>query len=234
MSRLLAAIAFLTRVPIRRPFTTEDVGRAAVFFPLVGARIGAAQLGLWKLLDATLPPLLLAVLVVSFSAWATRGLHLDGLADFFDGLGGGRTREDVLRIMRDSRIGAFGAIALVLVLFTKVAAIEGAALVLWQALVLAPVFSRWSVVLLGFMLPYARESAAPSSHFGKGELFGATVMLAAACFLAPRLAATMGVSVLVVSLIVGAIARRCIGGVTGDVMGANIEIAEAAALLVAS
>ncbi len=91
MSRLLAAIAFLTRVPIRRPFTTEDVGRAAVFFPLVGAGIGAAQLGLWKLLDATLPPLLLAVLVVSFSAWATRGLHLDGLADFFDGLGGGRT-----------------------------------------------------------------------------------------------------------------------------------------------
>ena len=234
MSRLLAAIAFLTRVPIRRPFTTEDVGRAAVFFPLVGAGIGAAQLGLWKLLDATLPPLLLAVLVVSFSAWATRGLHLDGLADFFDGLGGGRTREDVLRIMRDSRIGAFGAIALVLVLFTKVAAIEGAALVLWQALVLAPVFSRWSVVLLGFMLPYARESAAPSPHFGKGELFGATVMLAAACFLAPRLAATMGVSVLVVSLIVGAIARRRIGGVTGDVMGANIEIAEAAALLVAS
>ena len=136
--------------------------------------------------------------------------------------------------MRDSRIGAFGAIALVLVLFTKVAAIEGAALVLWQALVLAPVFSRWSVVLLGFMLPYARESAAPSSHFGKGELFGATVMLAAGCFLAPRLAATMGVSVLVVSLIVGAIARRRIGGVTGDVMGANIEIAEAAALLVAS
>ena len=234
MSRLLAAIAFLTRVPIRRPFTTEDVGRAAVFFPLVGAAIGAAQLGLWKLLDATLPPLLLAVLVVSFSAWATRGLHLDGLADFFDGLGGGRTREDVLRIMRDSRIGAFGAIALVLVLFTKVAAIEGAAPVLWQALVLAPVFSRWSVVLLGSMLPYARESAAPSSHFGKGELFGATVMLAAACFLAPRLAATMGVSVLVVSLIVGAIARRRIGGVTGDVMGANIEVAEAAALLVAS
>ena len=168
MSRLLAAIAFLTRVPIRRPFTTEDVGRAAVFFPLVGAGIGAAQLGLWKLLDATLPPLLLAVLVVSFSAWATRGLHLDGLADFFDGLGGGRTREDVLRIMRDSRIGAFGAIALVLVLFTKVAAIEGAALVLWQALVLAPVFSRWSVVLLGFMLPYARESAAPSSPLWQG------------------------------------------------------------------
>lgn len=231
MSRLLAAIAFLTRVPIRRPFTTEDVGRAAVFFPLVGAGIGAAQLGLWKLLDATLPPLLLAVLVVSFSAWATRGLHLDGLADFFDGLGGGRTREDVLRIMRDSCIGAFGAIALVLVLFTKVAAIEG--LVLWQALVLAPVLSRWSVVLLGFMLPYARESAAPSSHFGKGELFGATVMLAAGCFLAPRLAATMGVSVLVVSLIVGAIARRRLGGVTGDVMGANLELAEAAALLVA-
>ena len=233
MTRLLAAFAFLTRVPIRRSFTTEEVGRAAIFFPLVGASIGAAQLGLWRFFDTTLPPLLLAVLVVSFSAWVTRGLHLDGLADFVDGLGGGRTREDVLRIMRDSCIGAFGAIALVLVLFTKVAATEGAALVLWQALVLAPVLSRWSIVLVGFVLPYARETAAPSSYFGKRELFGATVMLAAACLLAPRLAATMGAGVLVVSFVVGTIARRRIGGVTGDVMGANLELAEAAALLVA-
>ena len=154
-----------------------------------------------------------------------------GLADFVDGLGGGRTREDVLRIMQDSRIGAFGSSALVLVLFTKVAAIEEPAP--WQALVLAPALSRWSAVLMGFMLPYARESAAPSSHFGKRELLGATVMLAAACFLAPRLAARMWAGVLVVSLIVGAIARRRIGGVTGDVIGANLEIAEAAALLIA-
>jgi len=230
-TRFLAAFAFLTRVPIRRPFTIEDVGRAAIFFPLVGASIGAAQFSLWTLLDTTLPPLLLAVLVVSLSAWVTRGLHLDGLADFVDGLGGGRTRVDVLRIMRDSCIGAFGAIALVLVLFTKVAAIE--TVVVWQALVLAPVFSRWSIVLLGFVLPYARETAAPSSHFGKRELLGASVMLVAACFLAPRLAASMGASVLVVSLVVGAIARRRIGGVTGDVMGANLELAETAALLVA-
>jgi cobalamin synthase len=116
MKTLLAAVVFLTRVPVpaRWCFDAPDVGRAAVFFPLVGAAIGGiGVLGL-KLLSVRvawgevprfggpwLPPALTALCLVSLTAWVTRGLHLDGLADMADGFGGGRSREDVLRIMRE-------------------------------------------------------------------------------------------------------------------------------------
>jgi cobalamin 5'-phosphate synthase/cobalamin synthase len=132
---LLAAIAFLTRVPVpaRWCFDAPDVGRATVFFPLVGAAIGGVAVVALKLLSVRvawgqgprfggpwLPPALTAVCLVSLTAWVTGGLHLDGLADMADGFGGGRSREEVLRIMRDPSIGAFGATALVLLLSGKV------------------------------------------------------------------------------------------------------------------
>ena len=233
MKRLLAALAFLTRVPIRTAFTGADVGRASVFFPVVGVGIGALQLGVWKLASPHLTPLLVAVLVVSLSAWLTRGLHLDGLADFVDGLGGGRSADDILRIMKDSRIGAFGAIALVLVLGAKVAAV--AAISAPEVLLLAPALSRWTPVALGYALPYARQGAssgAPSAHVGAVELVGATCITAGLVVFWGH-AVLVGVVVLV-SVLVGGIAKRRIGGVTGDVLGANVELVESAVLIVAT
>lgn len=229
--RLLAAVAFLTRVPIRTAFTARDVGRAAVFFPLVGVGIGLVQLGVWKLSSSYLTSLLSAILVVAASAWLTRALHLDGLADFFDGFGGGRTKDDVLRIMKDSRVGSFGAIALVLVLSAKVAAVD--ALVSTDALVLAPALARWTPVALSYALPYARPGiVAPAGRVGKLELAGASVL--AAGFVALWGGIWLAGAVVVVSAAVGLASKRKIDGVTGDVLGANIELAEAAALIVAT
>lgn len=231
MKRLLAAVAFLTRFPIRTAFTTEDVGRAALFFPLVGAGIGLVQLGVWTFAGQHLTGWLTATLVVASSAWLTRALHLDGLADFVDGLGGGRTRDDVLRIMKDSRIGAFGAIALVLGLCTKIAAVEGLGSA--EALIVAPALSRWTPVALGYALPYARPGAsAPAGHVGQFELVGATVIAAGLVALVGQW--MLAGVVVIVSGVVGLIAMRRIGGVTGDVLGANIELAETAALVVAT
>lgn len=236
MTRLLAAIAFLTRIPIRRRFDAAEVGRAALFFPLVGAGIGLLQLGVLRLLNPHVPSLATAVLVVALSAFLTRGLHLDGLADFADGLGGGKTREDALRIMRDPAVGAFGVVALVLVLALKIAAVD--ALASPRALVLAPALARWTAVPLGFFLPYARESAGLGSTMtsgtGRAELAGATVLAIALSFLFPwKLALFSWTAALLASLLVGAIARRRLGGMTGDVLGANVELAEAAALTAA-
>lgn len=231
MTRLLAAVAFLTRLPIRRAFTAADVGRAAIAFPLVGAGIGVLQLAVWRLSEPYLTSLVTAALVVAFGAWVTRGLHWDGLADFVDGLGGGRTKEDALRIMKDSRIGAFGALALGLVLVLKIAAIEG--LPRPEMLVLAPALSRWSVVALGAALPYVRPgSDSPSAHAGAVELVGATLM---AGVLVVYLRSWLEVVVAIgVTVVVGAIARRRLGGVTGDVLGANVELAETAVLISAA
>jgi cobalamin 5'-phosphate synthase/cobalamin synthase len=236
MTRLLAALAFLTRVPIRRKLEASDVGRAALVFPLIGACIGLLQLGALRLMKPHLPSLAVAVLVVALSAWVTRGLHLDGLADFADGLGGGSTREDALRIMRDPAVGAFGVIALVLVLALKIASIDG--LRSPEALVLAPALARWTAVPIGYFLPYARESAglgaAMTGGTGRFELLGATVLAAAISLLFSwKLAALCWAAVLLVSLLVSAIARRRLGGMTGDVLGANVEIAESCALVAA-
>jgi len=225
----LAAIAFLTRLPIRAPFTAEDVGRGAIFFPLVGAGIGGLQWALWSGAVGYLTPLVAATLVVAFGAWLTRGLHWDGLADFVDGLGGGWTREDALRIMKDSRIGAFGGLALILVVVLKVAAIEALAAPL--ALIVAPALARLTPVILGVALPYARGSDAPSAHTGWIALGGSTatcVGLAWVLDSLPLLGVAVGVSVLI-----GVIARRRLGGVTGDVLGACVELSETAMLVVA-
>lgn len=236
MTRLLAAFAFLTRLPIRRSFDAATVGRAALFFPLVGAGLGLLQLGVYRMLRPHLPSLVTAVLVVALSAWATRGLHLDGLADLADGLGGGATREEALRIMRDPAVGAFGVVALVLVLALKIAAV--AALPSGEGLVLAPALSRWSAVPLGYFLPYAREGsglgAAMSSGARRFELLGATLFAAGiSLFYPPRAALLSWALVLVVSVVVGTVSRRRLGGMTGDVLGANVEIAEAAVLVAA-
>jgi cobalamin 5'-phosphate synthase/cobalamin synthase len=239
MTRLLAALAFLTRVPILpmgRSFEASEVGRAALFFPLVGAAIGLVQLGVFRLLKPHLPSLVIAVLVVALSAWVTRGLHLDGLADFADGLGGGSTREDALRIMRDPAVGAFGVVALVLVLVVKIAAMD--ALPSPEALVLAPALARWTAVPIGFFLPYARESeglgAAMTRGTGRFELLGSTVLAVSLTLFFPlKLALVSWTAVVLVSLLVGKIARRRLGGMTGDVLGANVELAEASVLVAA-
>jgi cobalamin 5'-phosphate synthase/cobalamin synthase len=236
VTRLLAALSFLTRVPVHLTFDAREVGRSALFFPLVGAAIGAVQWGLFYALSARLPALLTAVLVVAFSAWLTRAMHLDGLADLTDGLAGGSSRGQALEIMRDPRVGAFGAVALVLVLATKIAAI--AALEAKAALVLAPALARWTSVPLSRLLPNAREGgglgSALTDHVGALELVGATLVSAAlAAALAPALGAVSWVAVIAVTAVVGAIARKRLGGVTGDVLGANVELSEACALVVA-
>jgi adenosylcobinamide-GDP ribazoletransferase len=236
MIRFLAALAFLTRFPIRRSFDASAVGRGAVFFPLIGAFVGLLQLIAFRLLKPHLPSLVVAVLLVALSAWVTRGLHLDGLADFADGLGGGATREEALRIMRDPAVGAFGVIALVLVLLLKVAAVD--ALAEDGALVLAPALSRWSAVLLGYFLPYARAGtglgAAMTSGTRRFELVGATILaVLLSVFYTLRLALLSWAFVLLVSAMVGMIAKRRIGGMTGDVLGANVELSEATVLVAA-
>src|SRR4051812_27073096 len=115
---LAVALTFLTRAPFRLERIVDvDVGRSLAWFPVVGAALGFLLLGMERLLRGVLPPGLAAVSLVATLALLTGGLHLDGLADVFDALGGGRgSRERMLAIMRDSRVGAHGAAALALFL----------------------------------------------------------------------------------------------------------------------
>src|SRR5678815_1688706 len=153
MKPLVAAFAFLTRLPVwRGPLRDEDLGRSVSFFPLVGLVLGLGVTGLAAAVQGHLPPGLIAVLL----AGLTGGLHLDGVADVFDALGGGRRdRARMLEIMRDSRIGAHGAAALILLLLAKVAALaQVAAANDLVALLAFPTVARWLVGLLVVLFPY--------------------------------------------------------------------------------
>jgi adenosylcobinamide-GDP ribazoletransferase len=231
------AVAFLTRVPVGRFVALDgaDVARGGAFFPLVGAGIGAAVGGVADGLAGSLTAPLAAVLGLAVGAALTGVLHLDALADTADALGA-TTRERALEIMRDHAVGAYGATALVLDLLAKGAALaalaaSGHAL---RFAVCAAAVARVTPLLLGAALPYARPGA------GVGRAVGGTglVRCAAAAALAAGICAWLGALPLLgvcagVSVLAGLAARRALGGVTGDVLGAAAEVTEVAALVVA-
>jgi cobalamin 5'-phosphate synthase/cobalamin synthase len=235
---LLAGIAFLTRVPVpaQPPFDAADLGKAAMLFPLVGALLGAAQAAAVWLLAPHLPAIVVAALAMVAGVLLTGALHLDGLGDSADGFGGGKTREDALRIMRDHAVGAFGVVAIALTLAVKLAALSaliarGEALF---ALVLAAALGRWTAVPLARFWPYARREEsgvgeALTRHVGPAELLGATLLAAALAWWLHGLVALAAVAAL--TLASGVACARKLGGVTGDTMGATCELAEALALV---
>ncbi len=236
MKSLLAAFAFLTRLPVGGMLTidADDVADSAGWFPVVGAALG----GLCTLAAAAskgyLPASVAAVLLVLLDALATGALHFDGLADAADGFGGGTNREDILRIMRDHNIGSYGGLALTVCVALKVTAY--AALLTqnnWiPALILTPALGRWSILLLAGSLPYARPSTSPAAGIGKRSLVWGTFVIAVAlvCARSGR-AVAAACAVAAVSACFGVYCRRRIGGITGDTLGANVQLCESAALL---
>jgi adenosylcobinamide-GDP ribazoletransferase len=211
------------------------VARGGALFPLVGAGIGTVVGGVSQGLAQPLTAQLAAVLGLAAGALLTGVLHLDALADTADALGAW-TRERALEIMRDHAVGAYGAVALVLALLAKVAALaalaaDGHAL---RFAVCASAAGRVVPVALSAALPYAREGAGIGRVLGGGSWprVGVAAAIAAGFCVwldaLPLLAAAAGVA-----LVVGVAARRWLGGVTGDVLGASAELAELAALVVA-
>ena len=237
---LIAAFAFLTRLPVwAGPISDRVLGRSVAFFPLVGLVLGLVVTGLGYWIMGTLTPTLGAVLLVALLAALTGALHLDGLSDLFDGLGGGRgDRERVLAIMRDSRIGAHGAVALVLVLGAKIAAVA----VLLESrdflgLMAFPVIARFAVVPQIVLFRYTRPEGLGRAFNGEArvvELAVATAtMVAVAIALGPAIAREAGAAV-GASVLIGFWLRARLGGLTGDIYGATIEITETVALFVAA
>jgi adenosylcobinamide-GDP ribazoletransferase len=233
-----AAASFLTRVPVGEvgEITPADFARANVLFPVVGAVIGLMEVACALALPSTIPPALTGILLVTLSAALSGALHLDGLADTFDGLGAQVGREERLQIMRDPDVGTFGATALVLVLAMKSTAI--AALSdrhQLRALILAAAVARSCPVLLARLLPAARPGGLGKTlvdHVSNSHVVatvGVVVLIAALSGMPrPWIAGAAGLGM---AIITGAIAHRQLGGITGDIFGASIELAETAALV---
>jgi adenosylcobinamide-GDP ribazoletransferase len=222
------AVAFLTRLPVGGGALTP---RAAVWFPVVGAALGALVGGAAVGLAGLVPPLLAGALAVALEAIVTGALHVDGLADSADGLGG-RDRERALAIMRDHAVGAYGSSALTLDLIVKVVALGTLA----ERGEILPVIAAFAVARaaplpLAAALPYARPGGAGRAldRLPRTAAIAGVALAAAAVALAP---VTL-VAAAVVTTAVGWLARRRLGGVTGDVLGAAVELSATAALVAA-
>lgn len=242
MRSLLTAVAFLTVLPVPGGLLhpRQDCSRCVGFFPVVGILIGGiAGLIAWGLAP-WVPALPAAVILAGCLTAISGALHLDGLADTADGFLSGRPRERVLEIMRDSRIGAMGVIAVLFVVLLKVTVISSAAdsdpSRLLRGVVLMPVAGRCSLIWAMWMNRYVRES-------GLGRVFWIRSWLLSALGLAFVSAAGVALlgqrgalAVLAAVAVTGGFSFWCwrrIGGATGDTLGACCELTEAAFLLVA-
>jgi adenosylcobinamide-GDP ribazoletransferase len=227
------AIAFLTRLPMPAPAWREtDLAASAPLFPVVGALIGivgaiAYALAVWL----GLPPWPSAVLALGATIWLTGALHEDGLADVADGFGGGRTRENKLAIMSDSRIGSYGALALGLAVLARAGALAAFAepAAVGAALVAAGATSRAALPAVMAALPQARADGLAVQAGRPHPLRAAAALLVAVLIALTLLGEAAPVALLVGALgalAIAVLARRQIGGYTGDVLGVVQQITE--------
>ncbi len=238
MRSFIAAFRFLTRLPLPGPATRpEDISRAVGWFPLVGACVGLATAGVFLLGLRLWPAPVAAVLAIALGLMFTGGFHEDGATDATDGLGGGWTRERVLEIMKDSRIGAYGAMALWCLLtlrWASLVALERRAIL---ALPLAMVLGRWSIAFFLRMLPPIGQGLAKEVHegLGWGAYIASTLLAGIFCLVAwhlglPRVLPSVFAAALA-ALLWSLYLRRRLGGQSGDLLGAGNQLVEAAVLL---
>jgi adenosylcobinamide-GDP ribazoletransferase len=234
----LAALQFLTILPIKRNFNSRQVGGSSIYFPLVGLCIGLLLAGLNYLLHFILPQTVINIFLVAILALCSGGLHLDGVADTFDGIAGHRSTERRLEIMRDSRIGGFGAIGLGMVILMEYILLNNIpGNVTWLVLILAPAVSRWCMVYAIAFFPYARPEGLGKAfkEAVTGKQF--TVATLIAIVLCIGLLGATGLIVLagawLATLFFSLYLSHLLKGLTGDTYGAINEITTLSVFLMA-
>ncbi len=242
MKRFLAALQFLTIVPLPARWLPDEraLGGAIPFFPVVGLLIGAAIALADAALGRLFPVAVTSVLTVIFLVAASGALHLDGLADTADGFFSSRPRERILEIMKDSRTGPMGVFAIVAVVALKIAVVASVTGPWrWWVLLLTPLAGRCAFLVQMALLPYVRPEGGLAAIFHQNRsplhAFWAFAALLAIGILAgglPGLAA--GAGSFIGALLFAAYARRKIGGLTGDTLGASCELVELCPALVAA
>ncbi len=245
---LAIAFGFLTTLPVPRRVWQSAVpfGHAFTWFPLVGLVLGIIQLAAALVLPLLLPPSVVAALVFTLGVLLTGGLHLDGLMDTCDGVFCARSPEERLAIMRDSHTGAFGvlgAVCLALVKYSAlVALLHGQRNLLLAGVLLAPILSRWAMVVATISFPYGRSGETLGATFrqsaGRPQLIAAsvwTLLLLTLISIVTRLGFWWGIAAFGSSAgLTYVLARFALGrlpGLTGDVYGAINEVIEAMVLV---
>jgi adenosylcobinamide-GDP ribazoletransferase len=237
LTSLLAALQFLTRVPIRlrrEPSLNATVAWFPIAGALIGAAVGGAAAGLWYLV----PPLVAAAMAVTLGLLITGAFHEDGLGDVADAFGGGWTVERRLEILKDSRHGTYGVAAMCASIVVRVVALgslPGPA-VMFAVAVAAHTMGRVAAVAMAGTMQLATHSGLGADYGRSTSRRRAAVSVASGVAIAALVvgwwAAPLAVAVLVAVLMTGTLAKRKIGGISGDVLGACEQVAECLCLVV--
>ncbi len=239
MKSLLLAFQFLTIIPLRiKEVSEKNLAAAMIYFPFVGLILGAWLTLINMLLGILhLPALAISIILVVALIAMTGGMHLDGLADTADAFLSGKPKEEMLKIMRDSHIGVMGVLSLVSVILLKVGLFYSVGTSLKvSALILMCILSRWSAVWMMFLFPYARQE-------GKARVFMegmnakifilSTITAVFLAFLSWRIKGVLALLIIAgCTYLWGKIISRKINGITGDTIGAGIELSEIIILFV--
>lgn len=235
------ALGFLTRIPlpVRIDYSQGLMNRSSLYFPLVGLLLGALYAVAYTILALLWDPLICLLLVLVLHLWLTGAFHEDGLADSLDALGGGYTVTDRLRIMKDSRIGTYGTVALVLALALKVALLAETDPV-WLALLVSPCVGRLTPLVMMRTMRYISDPDASRTKpvaeaFSSRRLAVAGGFVALVCLVLmpwlPLLPLLAAAAVGLVALAWGHNLQRTLGGYTGDTLGASMVFTELLLLL---
>ena len=241
---LLTAVMFYTRLPCPAwvGHEPDQLNRATVYFPLIGWLVAAGTAAVYWGAAQLWPPVVAVLLSTGAGVLLTGAFHEDGLADVCDGFGGGWTRERILDIMKDSRVGTYGLVGLGLVLAIKVAALSGTApgarLSVPVLLAVAHPLSRLTALTFVRTLPYARADLAdgkakpvaqsmPNGRLAVAALLGLAPLLALAAWQQRPAYLWVLLPLLILQLVLGRWFGKWLGGYTGDCLGATQQLAEA-------
>ena len=240
IQKFLLALSFFTRIPIgKRGFGSLTLAQAVAAFPMVGAVIGLLDGGFYlAMLALELPAIISAWLTIGFHLLLTGGLHEDGLADTADGLATGRDRSQKLAIMRDSRIGSYGVLALITIISLRANIMAGftGSFTTLLIFIAAAASSRSFLAFLMYNLQYARDSGL-AVRAGKPTLNDSLIAIALGfitlLITGKILAALIAICVLaIIYIIIKYITSKNFGGITGDTLGASQQISEVLLLLI--
>lgn len=238
MNSFLIALQFITIIPVKKQlkYSEKNIANSMLYYPFVGTIIGLV-LALINIIGTQfLPELVKNSLLLIFFVLLSGGIHLDGLADSFDGLFGGKNKKEILSIMKDSSIGVYGVLAVVLLLLFKFTLLSELPIARRNfILIIVPTISRWAMVMAVYLFPYARKEGfgkAYKLYLKKKNVLGATlwVLLLTLILFFWKGALILGVSFIIIWLI-GNFVTKKINGLTGDNYGAINEIMEVVILL---
>lgn len=230
MKRLILLIQFLTRIPINIHLDVkrEDLSKAIIYFPIVGYIIGGILSLIYLGFNDYIDQLILVFLIVMIQVIITGGLHIDGLSDTFDGIYSGRKKEKILIIMKDPNVGTFGVLSIFFVIMLKVLLLYKISNNMLWVLLLMPVFSRFCVILASYIGNYARENGLGNlfiEQVTKLQLFIGTIFTLIPIYFIQEIYIGLILNLIFTIWFVKYISNK-IDGITGDTLGAIVEINE--------